>query len=71
MHTPISSLLCRIHPDMKAYIQPPWQLSQHCDLQQSTPEVDDCSFALNFLRLLLLLGGDSERNPGPESKIIR
>ena len=43
---------------------------QHCDIQQCRSVVDGCSFALNYMRLLLLLGGDIERNPGPESKTL-
>ena len=36
--------------------------------QQNDLRQDACSFSLFFLRVLLLLGGDIERNPGPDSK---
>ena len=38
------------------------------NIQQPVLVVDECSFALHCLFLLLLLGGDVERNPGPKSK---
>ena len=38
---------------------------QSCNIQQPDLVVDECSFALHCLCLLLLLGGDIERNPGP------
>ena len=38
------------------------------NIQQPVLVVDECSFALYCLLLLLLLGGDVERNPGPKSK---
>ena len=40
------------------------------NIQHVLVVVDECSFALYCLCLLLLLGGDIETNPGPESKIL-
>ena len=59
-------LLLSLHrncPSLHINVMPVWPQDQ-----QNDEEVDVCSFALFFLRILLLLGGDVERNPGPESK---